>query len=108
VVVACDVLLTCSGPPLALNPGDEVLVLLPATDDVRGCILGIIAPYTPPPPSPQTPQQLELVSQREVDIRCGDSSITLHADGNILLKGLNIVTRAKRTHKIKAGSVQIN
>lgn len=44
----------------------------------------------------------------EIVLRCGQGSITLRADGQIVLKGTKLVSRASETNKIRGASVQIN
>ncbi len=51
---------------------------------------------------------LSLQAGQQLTLRCGEASLTLSADGRIVMKGLEIVSRALRTHKIKGGSVNIN
>ncbi len=44
----------------------------------------------------------------EILLECGASSILLRKDGKIILKGIQIVSRASECHKIRGASVQIN
>jgi hypothetical protein len=53
-------------------------------------------------------ERLVLEARKEIVLRCGEGSITLRADGKILLKGREIVSRAFETNKIKGSTVQIN
>lgn len=46
--------------------------------------------------------------QEEIVLKCGQGSITLRADGQIVLKGTRLVSRASETNKIRGASVQIN
>jgi len=41
-------------------------------------------------------------------LSCGKGSMSLTADGRIVIKGIEITTRALRKHKIKGGTVDIN
>ena len=103
----CDVLRTADRPTLTLSLGDRVLVLLPAEDGGRGCVLGVVAPYESPRPDP-APATLRLEAAQRVEIQCGESALTMDAEGRVLLKGKDIVTRARRTQKIRGGTVHIN
>ena len=47
-------------------------------------------------------------AKEEIVLRCGKSSVTLRKDGNIVVKGAQIVSRASGAHKIKGASVRIN
>jgi hypothetical protein len=53
-------------------------------------------------------RQVTLEGRDEVVLRCGQSSITLTKDGRVVVKGVEIVSRASRTNKIKGGNVNIN
>jgi hypothetical protein len=52
--------------------------------------------------------QLVLEAKQQIELRCGDSSITLRQDGKILIKGAELVSRASRSNRIKGASVEIN
>ena len=49
-----------------------------------------------------------LNGKREVVLTAGKSSITLRRDGRIIVKGVEIVSRASRANKIKGATVNIN
>lgn len=83
----------------ALAVGDRVLVLAPE-DGEPGLVLGRIGRALPADCTLQAAQSLTL--------RCGESSLTLQADGKVLLKGDDVVVRAKGTQRIRAGHVAIN
>lgn len=51
---------------------------------------------------------LVFEGQEEIVLRCGQGSITLRADGQIVLKGTRLTSRASQTNKIRGASVQIN
>jgi len=105
----CDVLHTADRPTLTLSLGARVLVLLPAAGEDRGTVLGIVAPYETPLPLPGgAPAELRLEARERLEIRCGESALTMDAEGRVLVKGKDIVTRAKRTQKIRGGTVHIN
>lgn len=105
--LACDVLRTADQPSLTLAIGARVLVLLPAPGEGRGIVLGVVGPYESPRPEP-VPAALRLEATDRVELRCGDSALTMDAEGRVLLKGRDVVTRAKRTQKIRGGTVHIN
>ena len=52
--------------------------------------------------------RLQLSAQKEVRITCGKSEIRLTADGKVIVKGTDVVSRASRRNKIKGSSVGIN
>ncbi len=53
-------------------------------------------------------KRLMLESQREIILRCGKSSITLNKNGKIILRGVNLTSRASEANKIKGATVKIN
>jgi hypothetical protein len=53
-------------------------------------------------------ERLVLQGHREVQLRCGEASVTMQADGRVVVKGTELVSRASATNKIRGASVQIN
>lgn len=51
---------------------------------------------------------LELEGQESVTLRCGKASITLTADGQILLRAAYISSHSSGTQRIKGAAVRIN
>lgn len=54
------------------------------------------------------PETLSLQAAKCLELRCGDASITLRADGSIKLRGVTIASLARRLCRIRAGTVSIN
>lgn len=106
--VVCDLLHTADGPRLRLKRGDRVLLWLPEADAERGVLLGRIGPSRPSTPKDDTPDELIIEAKQNLTLKCGDGSITIRADGKVLIKGKDLVSHAKRTNRIKGGSVAIN
>ena len=123
-------------PIIALQSGAKALqsasYVAPAEDDDRitaGCTVlvavdesGALPPIVLAPVADDAPsaaaddamtvsrdkERLVLEADREIELRCGKSSITLTREGKVILKGVNIVSRASGTNKIKGASVNIN
>lgn len=53
-------------------------------------------------------KRLLFSASQEIVLRCGQGSITLTADGRIVVKGTKLLSRASETNKIKGASVDIN
>jgi hypothetical protein len=53
-------------------------------------------------------KRVVLTGTEEVELRCGEASISLKKDGKLVIRGAYVETRAKGTNRIKGGSVQIN
>jgi hypothetical protein len=102
-VIPCDLLLT-GETPVALEIGDTVLFW---AGETRGVVLGKIGTYRVPE-SPEPEKELLLEARENLTLRCGEGSITIRADGKILIKGIDLVSRAERMNRIKGGAVSIN
>ncbi|MFL5349754.1 MAG: DUF6484 domain-containing protein [Hyalangium sp.] len=53
-------------------------------------------------------ERIALTAREELTLRCGEASITLRRDGKVIIKGEEIVSRARRTNKVKGATVRIN
>lgn len=107
--VVCQVLHSSEGPALQLVPGDVVLVWQAGNDVEGGVILGRLGgPRASAPQKKEIPEELILEARQGLTLKCGEGSITLREDGKILIKGKDLVSRAKRVNRIKGGSVAIN
>ncbi|NTV95625.1 MAG: hypothetical protein HGA75_09445 [Thiobacillus sp.] len=104
--LACDVLISSQGGALQLNAGDKVLVCIPASSGKagRGIVLGTVAKYRPD----EIVASVTIKATELLKLQCGEASLDLRADGKLMIRGEEVLTRAKKTHRIKAGSVDIN
>ena len=110
-LVTCRVLQVTTTASLTLAVDDEVL--LHRLDDGQAVILGRIGPSHAPAPLVESgpadiPDELVLEAKQNLTLKCGDGSITIRADGKILIKGRDLVSHAQRTNRIRGGSVAIN
>lgn len=55
-----------------------------------------------------TADSLLFDAGQDITLRCGDASITLQADGRIVIKGSRLLSRASETNRIRGASVAIN
>jgi hypothetical protein len=53
-------------------------------------------------------RRVVVCAQTELVLRCGDASITLAADGKLTIRGVDVVSSASRTQRIRGGAVRIN
>jgi hypothetical protein len=107
MVFACDVLL--GGGRLALNVDDPVLVLAPVMREERGIVLGRVGAYTSQAiAASQAVDHWQVEANESILLKCGESALELRKDGKVLISGNDVVSRAKRTQRIKGGSVAIN
>lgn len=51
---------------------------------------------------------LVLEARKELVLRCGDSQLTMKADGKIVLRGTDVVSRSSGPTRIRGASVRIN
>lgn len=101
--VVCDYLQTAQNDPVILSLDDEVLIAPPSHAGGKGCVLGKVGRYRVP-----DRRRVELAADEELSLKCGDSTITIRATGQILLNGKDIVSQAKRCNRIRGGSIQLN
>ena len=53
-------------------------------------------------------ETLNVHAERQIELRCGKSSITLTRAGKVLIRGAYLLSRSSGVNRIKGGSVQIN
>ncbi|MBN1961011.1 MAG: hypothetical protein JW841_08690 [Deltaproteobacteria bacterium] len=51
---------------------------------------------------------ITLKGSEEIRLTCGKSSVILNKNGRLIIKGVEVISRASKTNKIKGGSVRIN
>jgi hypothetical protein len=92
---------------LAAESGGQVALLFEQGDPTLPLIIGLL----------QKPGEREarvdgrrivLTGEEEIELRCGEASISLSKNGKLVIRGAYVETRAKGTNRIKGGSVQIN
>lgn len=108
-VFRCECLHALGGAQIAadkigsLAAGDSVLVLPPSGAELA-IVLGRVGPMTGQAPA----ETLSLEASRNLTLRCGQSSLEMRADGKVLIRGEDVLVRAKGTKRIRAGTVSIN
>lgn len=100
--VRCEVL--ASAVPTRFETGDRVLLLLPPTAEECGVVMGRLAAYHPK----DLERNLIIEASESVRLKCGEASIDLRADGKVMVRGEDVLLRAKGTQRIRAGTVSIN
>ncbi len=111
-------------PPNDIDPAEGVPVLLmfEETDPKRPIIVGFVreafSARTPGAQMTVLPDKTRAIElngkalifegQEEIVLRCGQGSLTIRANGQIVVKGTRLVSRASETNKIRGASVQIN
>lgn len=97
--------------------GCGVVLLFEQGDARRPIIVGVLChPGLDPVRSDAPPtvsvradhDRIEIAADREIVLRCGESSITLTKAGKVLIQGAYVSSRSSGVNRIKGGSVQIN
>jgi hypothetical protein len=109
--------------PHELTLGTEVVLMFEHADPMLPLIMGVLHPATFESSLVRQSRELcaktgaaadvdgepvVLEGRRQVALRCGKSSITLHPDGKIVIRGTDLISRATGTNKIKGASVRLN
>lgn len=100
----------------AVDCGANVVLVFEDGDAAKPIIVGVLQRGAAQDDSNDSnPRRLELSAPQvsisaseQLEIRCGEGTLQLRADGKVLLRGTDVTSRAKRTNKVKGGSVQIN
>jgi hypothetical protein len=106
-----------TGSP-AFTVGSPVLLLFEDAGSTRPIIVAPIADRLPKPPRGRREsadrdaivdgKRVVFEAQQEIVLRCGQGSITLSANGKIVVKGTELVSRASGANKIRGALVNIN
>jgi hypothetical protein len=95
--------------------GREVALMFEGGDPHRPLVIGMIQHATPQ--SAPTFKNAAVVAdgkrtvikaEDEIELRCGQSSITLTKAGKVIIRGAYLLSRSSGVNRIKGGSVQIN
>jgi len=68
----------------------------------RGYVLGCVQPYRQEQPAPN---RLHLTADNDIELTCGQSSLSMNQSGEIVLSGTRITTRAKEDNKIQGATL---
>ena len=98
---SCDVLEAAAALRLAV--GDELIALLPE-EQGRGVVVGRVGRYRVALAQPN----VTVEATESLTLKCGEASIDLRADGKVMVRGEDVLLRAKGTQRIRAGTVSIN
>lgn len=53
-------------------------------------------------------ERIVFEAKKEILLQCGEGSILMRADGKVIIKGINVTTRARALNKVKGAAVKIN
>jgi len=104
-------------PLVTQHIGSEVVVLFDSGDYHRPIVVGVIqegrrndsAEVAATPLSFRADgEQFVVSAEREIELRCGEASITLTRAGKVIIKGTYVISRSSGVNKIKGAAVDIN
>lgn len=105
-------------PCLSTIPLDEtclnrqVALMFLEGSPAKPVVLGLIHDpkllQNPPLEARVDEERVQLVGQKEIELRCGKASILMKANGKIIIKGTHLISRSSGPNKIKGGSISLN
>lgn len=90
------------------RPGHAPLAVWLDVSGAQPLILGVLATRLAPADVVIDGERVVLSAARELELRCGAARIVLTRDGEVVVRGTNITSRAAASHRIRGASVQIN
>jgi hypothetical protein len=96
----------CSAPVDTIPPRDaiegaEVIVVFEDGNPDLPVIVGFVRESL-------WPEKVAIEGQQEVVVRCGKGTLSLSADGRVVLKGTRVTSRATEANKVRGAVVLIN
>lgn len=102
--------------------GTPVLLVFEDQDPKRPIIVGVIRDalvtselgeaMTPLPEAPREvlldEERLVFEAREEVVLKCGKASLVLRKDGQVVIRGANVVSRSTGANRIKGASITLN
>lgn len=102
----------------ALEPGGAVLLVFERGDPRHPIAIGALrtpaATCVPGVTDDAEPEvridgrRLVFAADQEIELRCGESSLTLRRDGKVVIRGRELLSRSSGRNKIKGAAVHIN
>jgi Domain of unknown function (DUF6484) len=91
------------------SPGRGVLVLCEKGDPSRPIVVGLLeAPVEDLMAAEGEPRDKVFSAEGSITLMCGEASLTLHADGRVVTRGVNVVSVASEQQRIQGAVVRIN
>ena len=97
----------------AQDAGSEVALLFEDGDLARPLVVGrIIEPAreaaSTSPVVVSDGETLRITASQRIELRVGRAAIVMEKDGRITIRGLDVVSHAARSNRIRGGSVTVN
>ncbi len=106
--------------PAAMLDGQPVLLLLENGDSALPIVVGLVGDTLPGLGAEAgaaadvadgfvlNGKRISFEGRESVELRCGQASIMLRADGQVIVKGTRLMSRASESNKIRGAAVLIN
>jgi Domain of unknown function (DUF6484) len=99
--------------PTGFRGRQEVVLLVDSRARQPPVLLGVLQPLDGGASSVDLEarvdgRRVEIEGRDEIVLRCGEASITLRRNGRVVIRGVQVETRASGVNRIKGGSVAIN
>ena len=89
--------------------GREAMVTFLQGDPLRPVITGLfVAPSRRRRHHKINADELDFEASSKITFKCGKSSITLHRDGKIVIRGEHLLSRASGVNRIRGGTIELN
>ena len=97
--------------------GSEVLLVFAANESRPPIMVGLVGnrlwsndagAQAAAAESVREEQHRSLSATEDLTLTCGKSSIQLRKDGSVIIKGVNVVSRASRSNRIKGPTINLN
>lgn len=88
--------------------GEAPLILGVVNDTVAPATVLADGAFGPLESATADGRRLVFEARQEVVLKCGEASITLLANGRVVIKGTELVSRARGANKIRGATVSIN
>ena len=100
---------TCLCDLSQLAPGCRLGVMfIEGRSDLPVVVGPILAEAGERPVAASIPETIEFSASKHITLKCGNAVLRLTSDGNAVIRGEQVVSRAARTNRIRGGNVQIN
>jgi hypothetical protein len=103
--------LTAAQARAAAKDGAEAVLVFTEGAPAQPVVLGLIQTSLADPPATEAQvdgKRVVIEGKQEVVLKCGAASLTLRANGKVVIRGAYVESHASGTNRIKGGSVQIN
>ncbi len=90
-------------------PGRELLAVFEGDDPSRPVVVGMLEDPVDDLVDEAVPASTQVIrAEDSITLVCGEASLTLHADGRVVTRGVNVVSVASEQQRIQGAVVRIN